>query len=544
MKKTLPFLALFCLFFSATQAQVIWSADPNESTNVNDFFRRFDGGNYPSDYCYTSGDQAGVDPSNVTTTTDQEYGKVWKVNKPMNRKRGEFARTEGDVNFYAPAEGDDIYIGWRWKINTEDGNSITDEVTVWQWKSAGDHDQNYPLNMEYDGDLTLNAWGPDYANNSSQSSMRTVLWRKAVPQDTWVSLVVRIKVDKDDFGGLVQFWFNGEPQVLENANFNKYQVNLSSDKYTAYHRTNDGSLVYPKWGIYNKKSCSYNASAYFNEFKIGTSLNDAMPSESTGNQAPSVAITSPSNNANYTLGETISLTANASDPDGNLEKVNFKIDDGYYSNDRNTPFTGSFTPSEAGTYKIAARAFDYDGAYTEEFVTITVAPPNQAPQIEMLSPTEGEVFYLGDDFNISTLASDDVAVTKVNFKVNGKYHSQDVTDNNGIYTGTVTPTAIGEYTIGARVFDAEGESMEVSVTIEVKEEIVTHSNSIEQNVISVQPNPSTGIFNLKKSADWSVYNLLGEIILSGTSNKIDLSQKTKGSYFLKVNDKVLKIILE
>lgn len=542
MKKIL--FALTYLTFIHSQAQVIWSADPNASTNVNDFFRRFDGGNYPTDYCYTSGDEAGVDPSNVSTVTDPEHGKAWKVNKPQNRKRGEFARTEGDINFYAPAEGDDIYIGWRWKIDTEDATQISDEVTVWQWKSAGTHHQNYPLNMEYDGDLTLNAWGPDYDNNTSQSSMRTVLWRKAVPQDTWISLVVRIKVDKDDFGGLVQFWFNGEPQILGNANFNKYQVNLSSDNYTAYHRTNDGSEVYPKWGIYNKKSCSYNANAYFNKMKIGHSLNDVMPSASVSNQPPSVTITSPSNNAIYTLGETIALAADATDPDNNLEKVNFKIDDGYHSNDRDTPFTGSFTPSEAGIYKIAARAFDYDGEYTEEFVTITVNAPNQAPQIEILSPTEGEVFYLGDDIDISTQASDDVAVTKVNFKVNGDYHSQDATGENGVYSGTFTPTEIGEHIIGARVFDADGESMEVSVTIEVKEEIITQLTSSKQNVISVTPNPSTGVFFLNKVSYWEAINLFGETIKTGKTKEINLSTLTQGTYLIRVDQQIVRVILK
>lgn len=272
-------IALLCLCFCAeASAQVIWSADPNESTNVNDFFRRFDEGNYPQDYCKTPGDEAGVSHSGVTTLSDSTYGRVWKVNKPKNRKRGEFARTEGDKNFYEPSEGDDIYIGWRWKIGTEDGAKITNEVTVWQWKSISPHDQNYPLNMEYDGDLTLNAWGPDYANNTSQKSMRTVLWRKAVSQDTWVTLVVRIKVDKDDFGGLVQFWYNGVQQELDNTKFNKYSVKLSEDNLTAYHRTNDGKGVYPKWGIYNKKSCAYDASAYFDAMKVGKSLDSVLPS--------------------------------------------------------------------------------------------------------------------------------------------------------------------------------------------------------------------------------------------------------------------------
>lgn len=542
-------LSLCLLVVSALQlsAQVIWFADPTQSTNENNFFRRFDSGNYPTDYCSTVGDEAGVSPSTVTTVNDSEHGKVWKVNKPKNRKRGELARAEGDVDFYAPKEGDDIYIGWRWKIDTENSAKITEESTVWQWKSEGTHDQNYPLNMEYDGDLTFNAWGPDYANNSSQAAMRTVLWRKAVPQNTWVTLVVRIKVDKDDFGGLVQFWFNGEPQKLTNAQFDKYQVNLSSDKYTANHRTNDGSGVYPKWGIYNKKSCEYNASAYFDEMKIGSSLNSVMPSGSnTVNQLPSVTITSPTNNQVVELGETINLSATASDSDGSIEKVNFKIDGGYYSNDRTVPYTGTFTPTEAGTYVIGARAFDNLDGQTEESVTITVnekVVPNKAPTVTITSPSNNAVFFLGDNITIKADATDeDGTITKVNFKVNDGYDSQDVTPIGNEYSTVYTPTSGGMYKLGARAFDDAGESIEVFIMVEVK--IVTGAASRLDDQLSIFPNPSTGMFQLSRDANWELFNMQGISVLNGETNKIDLSGFSPGNYFLKVEEEVKRIVVK
>ncbi len=367
-------LVIALVQFSLASSQVVWYANPDTSSKPNDFFRRFDSGNYPQDFCYQSGDQNGVASSKVSTVNDANYGKIWKINKPKKRKRAEFARTEGDRDYFKPKEGDDVYIGWRWKIDTEDNSGISQEVTVFQWKSEGSHDQNYPLNLEYDGDLTLNAWGPDYNNSTSQASMRTVLWRKPVAQNTWVSIVIRIKVDKGDFGGIFQFWFNGEPQKLSNSQFNKYKVKLSDDKFKAFHRTNDGSGVYPKWGVYNKKSCDYNASAYFDELKIGKKLNDVLISDGVVNSAPSISISSPANNAVYAIGDEIGFSATATDVDGNLDRVNFKLDDKYYSTDKNEPFTSTFTPEAPGTYKVAARAFDADNAATETFVTITVNP--------------------------------------------------------------------------------------------------------------------------------------------------------------------------
>ena len=90
------------------------------------------------------------------------------------------------------------------------------------------------------------------------------------------------------------------------------------------------------------------------------------------NQPPTVEITSPINGAVFQLGEAIELKASATDPDGNLDKVNFKINDAFYKTDNARPFENSYLPEEPGTYKVAAKAFDQDGLSIETFVTITV----------------------------------------------------------------------------------------------------------------------------------------------------------------------------
>lgn len=274
---TLAKLAMVAFWIPTVSAQVIWTEKAAVNSQVRDYFKRLDRGNYPKDYCHKHGDEKGVAPSSVTAVNDPTYGMTWKVNKPKMRKRAELARTEGKKAHYSPQDGDDIYIGWRWKIHTQDEAKIKDEVTVFQWKSKGRSDQNYPINMEYDGELTLNAWGPDYERKTSRKTMRSVLWRRKVPQDTWVSLVIRIKLNRNDHAGIIQFWFNGEQQMLKNQNTKKYKVKLSKDKKTAFHRTADGEFVYPKWGAYNKKSCSYDINTFFNEMKIGKSLEAVLP---------------------------------------------------------------------------------------------------------------------------------------------------------------------------------------------------------------------------------------------------------------------------
>ena len=90
------------------------------------------------------------------------------------------------------------------------------------------------------------------------------------------------------------------------------------------------------------------------------------------NKDPEIEITSPEDGAIFLLGDEIPLTANASDPEGKLDKVNFKIDGNFYKTDSRRPFANTFTPTKAGTYVIGARAFDKDGLSFEKTVTVTV----------------------------------------------------------------------------------------------------------------------------------------------------------------------------
>ncbi len=273
--RLLPML-LFLAFNYSAQAQVLWYGDPNKS--VNQSFRRFDSGNYPQDICNNEGNNK----SSVGTVNDSKYGKVWRIRKPKGKKRGEFARTTGSANSYTPKDGDLVYYGWRWKIASTP--NINSGIAVWQWKTdAGNtnNTQNYPLNMGYgNGKLTLSAWGPCYPNwnscGGSISDRKTTLWSKSIPENTWVSFVVGIKMSRNDKIGYVEFWYNGVKQTLTNSNTKKYKANLSGDKKRAYHKTFDGAVSYPKWGSYNANACNFDTTTYYDEMRIGKKLSDVL----------------------------------------------------------------------------------------------------------------------------------------------------------------------------------------------------------------------------------------------------------------------------
>lgn len=95
----------------------------------------------------------------------------------------------------------------------------------------------------------------------------------------------------------------------------------------------------------------------------GRSLPILLTSE---NQLPNVAITSPSGGSTFDLGMQIMITAEASDIDGSIAKVEFFQDGSFISGcqDLSPPYVCIWTPSEIGIFEIFASTKDNDGETT------------------------------------------------------------------------------------------------------------------------------------------------------------------------------------
>jgi hypothetical protein len=79
------------------------------------------------------------------------------------------------------------------------------------------------------------------------------------------------------------------------------------------------------------------------------------------NGAPSVHITNPTSNETFTALASISITANASDTDGTVAKVEFFEGLNKLGEDLSSPYSYSWSNVAAGTYSLTARAIDNEG---------------------------------------------------------------------------------------------------------------------------------------------------------------------------------------
>lgn len=101
-------------------------------------------------------------------------------------------------------------------------------------------------------------------------------------------------------------------------------------------------------------------------------LSPADNFQGSNNTDPEVSITSPSFGSTFTEGENITITANASDADGNIVSVEFFNGTTSLGTDNSAPYSVSIT-TVGGTYNLTALATDNDDATTtSEEINITV----------------------------------------------------------------------------------------------------------------------------------------------------------------------------
>lgn len=110
-----------------------------------------------------------------------------------------------------------------------------------------------------------------------------------------------------------------------------------------------------------------------------------------GNE-PTVALTAPANNAIVYTGNSVPVSANASDPDGTVKKVEFFVGSTLIGVDSTSPYGVTWTPTQTGIYAVLAKSIDNNGKFTFADANV-VEVKNSTTGINEFSNDEGVVVY-------------------------------------------------------------------------------------------------------------------------------------------------------
>ena len=188
---------------------------------------------------------------------------------------------------------------------------------------------------------------------------------------------------------------------------------------------------------------------------------------SNPNNPPTVTITNPTNNSSFTAGSDIVLTANASDSDGTINKVEFFNGSTKLGEDLTSPYSFTWSNVQAGAYTLTAKATDNaSAATTSTAVNVTVSNPNNPPTVTITNPTNNSSFTAGSDIVLTANASDsDGTISKVEFFSGSTKLGEDLISP---YSFTWSNVQAGAYTLTAKATDnasAATTSTAVNVTV-------------------------------------------------------------------------------
>jgi hypothetical protein len=168
------------------------------------------------------------------------------------------------------------------------------------------------------------------------------------------------------------------------------------------------------------------------------------------NQAPTVSITSPANNAVISSGSNVVINATAADSDGSITKVEFFQGATLLGQSVTSPYSFTWNAPASGSYSLTAKATDNRGTSTTSSVVAVVA--NQAPTVSISTPST--VYYNGEAIVISTTAADaDGSVSKVEFYQGSTKLGESSTSPYGFIWANLE---VGSYSLTAKAYDNNG----------------------------------------------------------------------------------------
>lgn len=338
-----------------------------------------------------------------------------------------------------------------------------------------------------------NAEGPDVYQNDSQIILDGGGDREVEDFETgefYYPVIRDWTVRRNRFeGGEFQHDYADGPTLvdtdIEGEDWSEFVSTLSSDGNAWYHPDREAVFGFPDQKDLTLEE--WRSSTGQDRRSVwGTSL-PSEPSDSGDTGYPEVRWDAPSDTTLELGASPISLQVSASDPDGDLDRVEFYRDGSRTDVDTVRPYETSFTPDEVGTREFLAEAVDAGGRRARSsriYVTVTdtvasetddgddgsqddgsTTSDNQSPRVRWVSPSDTTV-ESGRSLELAVESWDgDGDVREVVFFADGDTLGR---DESRTFGWSWTPSSSGTYTVYAEAFDEDGansRSSEVSIDV-------------------------------------------------------------------------------
>lgn len=313
--------------------------------------------------------------------------------------------------------------------------------------------------------------------------------------DSWSAYIVMKKMRYINFAGDEYSWYPGKnvnlTQTMINSLPNNHMANSIRKWYTNLFPLESLGDAPPALYFYNHTlwktvlrkldNGQTTTSDSFDYLVIGSNdwtnygptlinyMKDPNSYLQSSNKLPSVNLSGPANNSNYQAGVSITISANASDSDGSISKVEFFNGTVKLGEDATSPYSFQWTNVPAGNHTIRAKATDnLNGVTTSGSVSLVVRTTNTPPVIKLTNPIGNSVFVAGTNITMNATASDaNGTISKVEFYRGTVKLGEDLTSPYTFQWNNVQP---GSYALSAKATDnQEVTTTSTAVNIKVNE---------------------------------------------------------------------------
>ncbi len=293
--------------------------------------------------------------------------------------------------------------------------------------------------------------------------------------------------------------------IIKSVNFYNGSTLLSTDSIAPYTHI----IINAAAGAYN-----FICVAYDNSGDSGVSDSVNVTVSDKVNIPPTVEITSPANNSQYSTGDSIFVVASANDTDGTIVSVRFYNGSTLLAIDTIAPYTYFISNAAAGTYNLSCIAHDNSGDFgISDTVIVTVSDTVNIPPVAVItSPVNNTVVYAGESIEIIASANDtDGTIVSVSFYNNGTLLA---IDSIAPYTYTISNAAAGAYSFRCVATDNSGQT--------------GVSNIVNVTVIDMSNIPPTVI--ITSPANNAQFNAGDSIVVIASANDSDGTISGVGFY--------------